>query len=78
MIFLQPSRSFGGIDVKLAGGKDVVITSPDVVKVFTHLSTCKKKKSEYRPFMVAADGVWDVLDDNQVCSTVKERINSSL
>lgn len=79
---LEPSRSFGDIDVKLAAGKDVVIASPDVDKVFIHRGhkIPKKKLSmksfvENRPFLIiATDGVWDVLKDKQAANIVKSTL----
>lgn len=77
---LQPSRSFGDIDVKLACGKDVVIASPDVDKVFVRRDVKKKKSktnTENRPFMIiATDGVWDVLNNKQASKLVQSTLKS--
>lgn len=85
---LEPSRSFGDVDVKLAAGKDVVIAEPDVDRIVikSGASRVKKKAPQKRLsksffdgprafLIIATDGVWDVLDNKTASQCVKSTLN---
>lgn len=62
---LQPSRSFGDIDVKDVVGDNIVIPTPEV-------SCITMQPGGF--LIVATDGVWDCVSDSNVVSLVKEAL----
>lgn len=62
---LQPSRSFGDIDVKEIVGDGVVIPTPEV-------SNVRMQKGGF--MIVATDGLWDNVSDTNVVSVAKDAI----
>eukprot|EP00924_Labyrinthula_sp_SR-Ha-C_P014908 snap_masked-scaffold_9-processed-gene-1.24-mRNA-1 protein AED:1.00 eAED:1.00 QI:0/0/0/0/1/1/2/0/334 len=74
---LEPSRSFGDIDVKykLQGEKKCLISEPYVKreKILTNIYN-----KQYRSFiLVASDGIWDVLNISQISKVIKDGLKTN-
>jgi len=65
---LQPSRSFGDIDVKEIVGDGVVIPTPEVSRI-------KIKPGGF--MIVATDGLWDSVDTDSVVQCAKETLKAT-